>query len=120
MTENKSWVNMKLTKEFLEYIDHNLNVFHHLIEDKCNLNALLFTVNRRLSEVDTKISLTFHDEWKGESINEDGLKYLFKFDQWLRKWRQDMKFQSKIIEQPLNAFKDYIIEEMELHEDGVF
>ena len=120
MEANKSWVNMKLTKEYLEYIDYTLNWFHKVLQDKCDLDAFLLIVKRVLEEVDTKISLTFHDEWKGESINEDGLTYLFKFDKWLRRWRQDMQFQKKIITEPLDDFKHYIMEEIELHEDGVF
>lgn len=77
-------------------------------------------VNRKLAEVDTKISLTFHDEWKGEHINEYGLTYLIKFDQWLRNWRKDMKWLGKILNEPLDGFKHYVTEELELHEDGVF
>ena len=111
---------MKLTHEYLEYIDSFLMQYHKIIKDGCDLDGLLFIMHRDQAKVDSVIGLMFHEEWKDNEINEDGLKYLFKFDQWLRRWRQDMKFQHKILEEPLNDFKHYIMEEIELHEDGVF
>ena len=108
-----------INNDFLEEIDFRLNLIWRAHHDKMDNGTIALMVKHDLIELDAFLVRQLNNSSSGKDYNPYGIKYLMEADQWFRAFFDKLE-RNNFDYKSLDAYKNHIMEEIELNTDGVF